>query len=177
VIAKMKPIKRGDIFYARLNPVVGSEQGETRPVLVVQNNLGNKYSPTIVIVPITGKLKKNSLPTHVNVPKDVGLEFDSLALVEQIRTIDRIRICEYIGRIGNKVQSDIDAALAVCVGIEKKFLDVCELLVKSLCSRCEAKFRDSNYVVVKKEQPLNKETCDFCKQRKGLVFGVYKFED
>jgi len=116
-VIKMKPIKRGDIYYAGLNPVVGSEQGETRPVLVVQNNLGNKYSPTLVVVPITRRLKKNQLPTHVYIPQTSGLAADSLALVEQIRTIDRMRLREYIGRIGKSVQSEIDTALAICVGI------------------------------------------------------------
>jgi mRNA interferase MazF len=113
----MKPIRRGDIYFAVLNPVVGSEQGDTRPVLVVQNNLGNKYSPTVVVVPITSNLKKNVLPTHVNIPKTSGLTAESLALVEQIRTIDRIRIREYMGCIEKNVQAEIDTALEICVGI------------------------------------------------------------
>ena len=138
----MKPIKRGDIFYARLNPVVGSEQGETRPVLVVSNNRGNKHSTTIVIVPITGKRKKVFLPTHVYIPPYAGLELDSFALVEQIRTIDRIRLSDYIGRINSKVQSKIDLALAVCVGIDRNFLDTYELFTKRLCSRCKGRIDD-----------------------------------
>jgi mRNA interferase MazF len=122
-------------------------------------------------------MKKNPIPTHVNIPKSTGLEFDSLALVEQIRTIDRVRLSEYIGRIGKRIQSDIDAALAVCVGIEKKFLSNCELLEQCLCSRCEANFRDSGYVVVKKGRQKNRESCDFCKKNLGFTFGVYCIGD
>ena len=114
---KTKHIKRGDIYYANLNPVIGSEQSDTRPVLVVQNNIGNKHSPTIVVVPISCKLKKSSLPTHVIIPSSSGIEVDSMALVEQVRAIDRSRIRDYIGQIGGKVQSEVDVALAVCVGI------------------------------------------------------------
>jgi len=114
-----KPIKRGDMYYADLNPVVGSEQGDNRPVLVVQNDLGNKHSPTIVVVPITCNLSKKPLPTHVIIPRIYGLDADSLALAEQIRTIDRSRIREHIGRISDKTQSKIDSAIAISVGIDK----------------------------------------------------------
>ena len=116
---KVKPIRRGDIFYANLNPAIGSEQADIRPVLIVQNNIGNRYSPTIVIVPITCILKKSCLPTHVIIPSSSGIEIDSMALVEQIRTIDRSRFREYIGRINSRIQSKVDAALAVCVGLYK----------------------------------------------------------
>lgn len=116
---KTRLIKRGDIFYANLNPAIGSEQADIRPILVVQNEMGNKYSPTIVIVPISCNLKKRSLPTHVTIPHLSGLKSKSIALVEQIRTIDRSRFREYIGRIDSRVQSRVDTALAVCVGISK----------------------------------------------------------
>ena len=110
-------IKGGDIYYANLNPVVGSEQGEHRPVLIVQNDKGNKYSPTVIVVPITGKLNKTSLPTHVLIPKTCGLDKDSLALTEQIRAIDRSRLGDYIGRAGKSVMSRVDPALSVSVGL------------------------------------------------------------
>ena len=110
---KTKQIKRGDIYYADLNPVIGSEQGDTRPALIVQNNMGNTYSPTIVIVPLTCNVEKKFLPTHVIIPAVHGLDADSLALVEQILTIDRARISDYMGRIGGKVQSEIDSALEI----------------------------------------------------------------
>ena len=168
-----RPIKRGEIYYAHLNPVVGSEQGGDRPVLVTQNDVGNKYSPTTVIVPITCKLTKMRLPTHVLIPKAVGLTANSLALVEQIRTIDCTRLGEYIGRIGDKVQVEIDAALAVCVGIEKRFASKGELFELCLCSRCKKNFRNSGYVVVKKGWQATKEECDFCNARRGVIFGVF----
>jgi len=113
-------IKRGDIYYADLNPVVGSEQGEYRPVLVVQNNLGNKHSPTVIAVPITGRLKKNPLPTHVFLPKSCGLDKDSLVLTEQIRAIDRSRLGNYIGFAGKGAMSQIDRALAISIGLDEK---------------------------------------------------------
>ena len=113
-------IKRGDIYYADLNPVVGSEQGERRPALVVQNDKGNKHSPTIIIAPITGRLNKPPLPTHVLIPKSCGLDRDSLALTEQIRAIDRSRLGEYIGRADKSVMSRVDMALSVSVGLDKK---------------------------------------------------------
>jgi len=76
-------IKRGEIYYADLNPVIGSEQGDYRPVLIVQNNTGNEHSPTVVVLPITGNIRKNSLPTHVHLPKSCGLEKDSLVLTRR----------------------------------------------------------------------------------------------
>jgi len=110
-------IRRGDIFYADLNPVVGSEQGESRPVLVVQNDIGNKYSPTVIIIPITSRLLKNPLPTHVFIPKASGLDKDSLALTEQIRAIDRSRLREYIGYASKSVMSQVDRALFISIGL------------------------------------------------------------
>jgi mRNA interferase MazF len=165
-------IKRGDIYYADLDPVVGSEQGDKRPVLVVQNDIGNKHSPTIVVTPITCNLQKKRLPTHVIIPQRSGLAVDSLALVEQIRTIDRIRLGEYIGRIGGKVQEKIDNALAVSVGIDEALSKKTELLTLCLCPRCESDFWDSGCALVKKGWQQNKQTCDFCGVKKGFVFGI-----
>ena len=112
-------IKRGDIYYADLNPVVGSEQGYYRPVLIVSNNAGNKHSQTVVVVPLTCKLKKKSLPTHVFIPFFPGIKTDSMALAEHIKTIDRSRLDEYVGRIDDILQPKIDAALAISIGIDK----------------------------------------------------------
>ncbi len=112
--------KRGDIFYADLNPVVGSEQGGVRPVLIIQNNTGNKYSPTtIVIAAITSKVTdKKALPTHYPIQASKGIERDSLILLEQIRTIDKTRIGEYIGTLDDEVMKGIDQALAISMGID-----------------------------------------------------------
>jgi len=117
----MKPIMRGDMYFANLNPAIGSEQGGLRPTLVVQNAMGNKYSPTVVVVPLTRNLGKQPLPTHVFIPQSSGLDFDSLVLTEQIRTIDRSRFSGYIGRINMEQQNKIDMALAICMGIDKWF--------------------------------------------------------
>lgn len=113
-------IKRGDMFYADLSPVVGSEQGGIRPVLVIQNNVGNKYSPTVIVSAITSRLNKNKLPTHIELgSEEYGLKSDSIILTEQIRTIDKSRLKEKIGHINDQtVMSKIDNALGVSFGLE-----------------------------------------------------------
>ena len=94
-------IKRGELYYADLSPVVGSEQGGVRPVLVVQNDVGNKYSPTVIAAAVTSKINKAKLPTHIELPSSVfGLQRDSVILLEQIRTLDKRRLKERIGEIG-----------------------------------------------------------------------------
>lgn len=112
-----KAIRRGDLFYADLNPVVGSEQGGIRPVLVIQNDVGNHFSPTVVAAAITSRKAKNSLPTHILLENVPGLAPTSLLLLEQLRTIDRKRLRGYIGRISKEKMLEIDAALAISVGI------------------------------------------------------------
>jgi mRNA interferase MazF len=111
----MKEIKRGDIYYAVLDPVVGSEQGGTRPVLILQNDTGNKFSPTTVVAAITGRQKKN-LPTHVPVTVPV-LPKDSIILLEQIRTIDKQRLCEQITRLTNAQMKKVEQAIEVSLGM------------------------------------------------------------
>ena len=110
-------IKRGEIYYADLNPIVGSEQGMRRPVLVISNDMGNKYSPTVIIAPITGKTKKMQLPTHVYIPKSCVLDRDSLVLTEQIRAIDRSRLTDYVGCLNRNIMTKVDVALLTSVGL------------------------------------------------------------
>lgn len=112
-----KAIRRGDLFYADLNPVVGSEQGDIRPVLVIQNDVGNHFSPTVVAAAITSRKAKNSLPTHILLENVPGLAPTSLLLLEQLRTIDRKRLRGYIGRISKEKMLEVDAALAISIGI------------------------------------------------------------
>ena len=112
-----KAIRRGDLFYAVLNPVVGSEQGGIRPVLVIQNDVGNHFSPTVVAAAITSRKAKNSLPTHILLENVPGLAPTSLLLLEQLRTIDRKRLRGYIGRISKEKMLEVDAALAISIGI------------------------------------------------------------
>lgn len=107
-------IKRGEIYLADLSPVVGSEQGGQRPVLIVQNNVGNKYSPTVIIVAITAQITKSKLPTHVELPaKGNGLNKDSVILGEQIRTIDKRRLIQLIGNLDERYMKEVDEALMV----------------------------------------------------------------
>ena len=110
-------ILRGDLYYADLNPVVGSEQGGIRPVLVIQNDVGNRHSPTVIIAAITGKTVKALLPTHCVLQTQSGLHRESIVLLEQIRTIDKLRLKEYVGALGQEDMRIADAALAVSVGL------------------------------------------------------------
>lgn len=111
-------IRRGDIFYADLSPVVGSEQGGIRPVLIVQNDVGNKYSPTVIAAAITSKLGKTKLPTHIDVFADrVGLQKDSVILLEQIRTIDKQRLGEKMGHLDEELMTAVDNAITVSFGL------------------------------------------------------------
>lgn len=112
-------VKRGDIFYADLSPVVGSEQGGIRPVLVVQNDVGNKYSPTIIVAAITSQINKAKLPTHLELPGDeYGLSKNSVILAEQVRTIDKRRLKEKIGHLDEALMTKIDNALKISFGID-----------------------------------------------------------
>ena len=115
----MDPIvKRGDIFYADLSPVVGSEQGGTRPVLIIQNDTGNKHSPTVIAAAITSQTGKAKLPTHISIAGgSVVLTKDSIVLLEQVRTIDKRRLREHMGRLDEKQMNQIDTAIAVSLGL------------------------------------------------------------
>lgn len=113
-------VKRGDIFYADLSPVIGSEQGGTRPVLVVQNDVGNKFSPTVIIAAITSQINKAKMPTHIEISaNEYGLLKDSVILLEQIRTIDKRRLKEKIGRLGDELLARVDEALGISFGISE----------------------------------------------------------
>lgn len=113
----MRTIKRGDIYYADLNPAVGSEQGGIRPVLVVQNDVGNCYSPTIIIAVLTSKSKKK-LPTHISIHSGEGnIAMDSTVLLEQLRTIDKFRLQKYVGSISGETMDRIDRAMLVSLGL------------------------------------------------------------
>lgn len=114
-------IKRGDMFYADLSPVVGSEQGGVRPVIIIQNDIGNKHSPTVIAAAITSQTGKSKLPTHIEIgSQNSGLKSDSIVLAEQIRTIDKSRLKERIGHINDDiVMNKINNALGVSFGLEE----------------------------------------------------------
>ncbi len=111
-------VKRGDIYYADLSPVVGSEQGGIRPVLIIQNDVGNKYSPTVIAAAITSKINKAKMPTHIELSaKDYGLNKDSVILTEQIRTLDKKRLREKIGKLDGELMNKVDEALSISFGL------------------------------------------------------------
>ena len=111
-------IKRGEIYYADLSPVVGSEQGGVRPVLIVQNDVGNRYSPTVIAAAITSQHEKSKLPTHIDISAECcGLAKDSIVLLEQVRTIDKQRLKEKMGHIDNKTMSMVNKAISVSFGL------------------------------------------------------------
>ncbi len=111
-------VKRGDIYYADLSPVIGSEQGGVRPVLIVQNDVGNKFSPTVIAAAITSQRDKTNLPTHIKVDADgCGLSKDSIVLLEQVRTIDKQRLKEKMGSLDTSAMNKIDKALSVSFGL------------------------------------------------------------
>lgn len=111
-------VRRGEIYYADLSPVVGSEQGGMRPVLIVQNDVGNKYSPTVIAAAITSQKDKTRLPTHIELGvTNTGLARDSVVLLEQIRTIDKQRLKEKMGRLDDPSMNEIDRALSISVGL------------------------------------------------------------
>ena len=112
-------VKRGDIFYADLSPVVGSEQGGIRPVIIIQNDVGNKYSPTVIISAITSQINKAKLPTHVEISsEEYGLNKDSVVLLEQIRTLDKRRLKEKIGHMTEADMAKVDDALLISIALK-----------------------------------------------------------
>lgn len=115
----LRQICRGDIYYADLAPAIGSEQGGNRPVLVIQNDIGNRYSPTIITAIITGQVKSKYLPTHVLLTAlDCSLPHDSMVMLEQLRTLDKSRLQKYLGHITEAKMHEIDAALRISIGLE-----------------------------------------------------------
>ena len=111
-------VKRGELYYADLSPVVGSEQGGIRPVLVVQNDTGNKYSPTVTAAAVTSKIHKAKLPTHIELPLGYGLQKDSVILLEQIRTIDKKRLMSRIGELPPATMSRVNRAILISLGFD-----------------------------------------------------------
>lgn len=111
-------IRRGDIYYADLSPVVGSEQGGVRPVLIVQNDVGNRHSPTVIAAAITSRMGKNKLPTHIDINAErVGLSKDSVVLLEQVRTIDKQRLGEKMGHLDDETMNQVNDAITISLGL------------------------------------------------------------
>ncbi|MBR0232476.1 MAG: type II toxin-antitoxin system PemK/MazF family toxin [Synergistaceae bacterium] len=109
-------IKRGDIYYATFDAAVGSEQNGERPVLIIQNDTGNRWSPTVIVAAVSNRIKKTALPTHVEIDADF-LAKDSIALLEQVRTIDKLRLGNFLGAVDNETMSKIDEAIKISMGV------------------------------------------------------------
>ena len=160
---------RGEIYFAHLGTGIGSEQRGRRPVIIIQNDIGNKYSPTVIVAAITSEVKhKGNLPVHHMIGPVDGLKKDSYILLEQIRTIDKKRLDRYIGKIPEKHIIDIDNALAISIGLnvnaEKKHLWLCDTCAKRLKGISAFSFvKDSNFVYKTKK-------CSFCNHRKGTFY-------
>ena len=128
---RKEDIRRGDIYYADLSPVVGSEQGGIRPVVILQNNVGNRHSPTVIAAAITSRKGKHKLPTHVNLDAPVpGLYRDSIILLEQLRTIDKNRVLGYLGKIPPKEMLNVDKALMLSLALQQYTGTVVKYIVK-----------------------------------------------
>jgi len=172
-------IRRGDIFFADLNPVRGSEQGGLRPVLIIQNNIGNRHSPTVIIAPITSKIKKNTLPTHVGLPRDIGLPAKSMVLLEQVRTIDKSRLTNYVAALDDDLMDYVDGALGISLALD----DPCreeeqDEMTLCLCPTCAAQFYNSPEHIIRRVDPFQdlKDYCTYCQVRKGYDYYIRRVE-
>ena len=133
----MTNVKRGDIYYADLSPVVGSEQGGLRPVLIIQNDVGNRYSPTVIAAAITSQMGKTKMPTHIDIhAEEVGLAKDSVILLEQVRTLDKRRLKEKMGHLDDRMMTEVNTAIAVSFGLSENAsaARAVELIERSLLS-------------------------------------------
>lgn len=181
-------VLRGQMYYANLDPVIGSEQGGTRPVLVIQNNVGNSFSPTIIIAPITTRVKKLRQPTHIGIPPFFGLPQSSMAMLEQIRTIDKSRLGDYVGCLDDDVMDYIDEALGISVGLQdpaggeraqgqrpadEPRDDVPDEMVLTLCGTCLRQFIYSpEHIVRRIDRTQTKEPCMYCHVRNGYDYRI-----
>jgi mRNA interferase MazF len=163
-----KKILRGDVYFANLDPIIGSEQGGSRPVLVLQNNTGNHFSPTVIVAAVTSKPKPH-LPTHLPISCIPELGDGSVVLLEQLRTIDKSRLQRHLGTISHATMRIIDDALAVSLAMCRS--KASDPMVMTLCRTCKMAFEDSGYDAHLISN-LNdvKGTCDFCNHRKGFDY-------
>ena len=161
---------RGDMYYADLGRGIGSEQEGYRPVVIIQNNVGNKHSPTVIIASITSKTGvKAKLPTHYYIDAEDGLELPSIVLLEQLRTVDKRRLGNFIGHLSEKHICGINHALAVSIGLIES---VPKKLILCLCSTCADNFYGTGAYYLRRIDPVQvaKDTCTYCNQRKGYDY-------
>lgn len=163
---------RGDMYYADLGKGIGSEQEGYRPVVIIQNNVGNKHSPTVIIASITSKRDaKAKLPTHYLIEAEDGLELPSIVLLEQLRTIDKRRLSSFIGHLSEKHIQGINHALAVSVGLIES---IPNKLIICLCRTCAENFYGSGAFVLRRvnADQTEKDTCTYCNSRKGFDYEI-----
>lgn len=163
---------RGDIFFADLSPVIGSEQGGRRPVVIIQNNIGNQHSPTVIVAAVTSHTStKARLPVHVELPDNVGLEKNCIALMEQIRTIDKSRLKNYVGKLDETTMHRLDKSLGISVGLLHK-VDWSKGIELCLCRRCATDFftTPGHYIKRKNRNETVKDTCTYCNGRHGFDY-------
>lgn len=165
---------RGELYYADLNQCVGSEQEGNRPVVIIQNDIGNKHSPTVIVAAITSQNpSKGVLPTHCYLGAESGLERPSIILLEQLRTIDKRRLGHYIGRLSKKRIEEMDRALVVSLDL---FCQESKTTIISLCGVCVSNFRNTGAYYLCRLDPgqLKKEVCTYCNQRRGFDYVMMK---
>ena len=163
---------RGDMYYADLGRGVGSEQEGYRPVVIIQNNKGNKHSPTVIVAAISSKVGvKPKLPTHYFINAENGLDLPSIVLMEQIRTLDKRRLTKYIGRLGKEHIQGMNHALAVSIGLIES---IPSKLILSLCGACADAFHGTGAFALRRVTPqqAEKEMCVYCKQGTGEHYAV-----
>jgi len=182
-------VLRGQMYYANLDPVIGSEQGGNRPVLVIQNNVGNHHSPTIIVAPITTRAKKLRQPTHIGIPPYFGLPKSSMAMLEQIRTIDKSRMGDYVGCLDDDVMDYIDEALGISVGLTELVSgedmqeqtagepqdEIPDEMVLTLCGDCLRQFICSpEHIVRRIDRTQSKAPCMYCSVRGGYDYRIIR---
>lgn len=163
---------RGELYYADLGKGVGSEQNGYRPVVIIQNDVGNKYSPTTIVAAISTQIKtKAKLPTHCNLLPGNGLVQPSMVMLEQIRTLDKTRLVQYIGKLSEKEIQNLNRALAISIGLIPA---TPQKLTLCLCSTCAESFYGSGAYILRRVNPVEveKERCTYCNQRSGFDYEI-----
>jgi len=165
-----RKIYRGDIYMADFNGITGCEQGGIRPALVIQNDKGNAYSPTVIVAAITTSSKKTELPTHIALTGVPGLRENSMLLLEQIRTVDKARLMRYMGSLGTVAMRLVDAALATSIGLKSRREPIRAI---ALCGSCRGQYEDAGFMLNRLSGLRDpKSTCEYCNTRTGFVYQI-----
>lgn len=168
--------QRGELYFADLETGVGSEQEGYRPVVIIQNDVGNRFSPTVIVAAVTSrKDTREKLPTHFYVGEENGLGHQSVVMLEQLRTLDKQRLDKYVGRLDKKQLAELDYALAVSLDLKHHIPDA---LIMSLCGVCADNFRNTGAYFLRRVDPgqAEKDTCTYCNRRMGYDYVVMRKE-